>query len=206
MEKIRKNGLEKVINRHKAECSKIQPIVNTMLETGFCFTTDELKDLASVCSKLYKQAENMAKEEAARSKVKFRSNADYTETLEYLNDAVSRNADALRKALLYHTQNPLEIKAYEVTDGVVQVSSRWIEEKMRNIPSCRQRTENRRNCLWIMSGRQLTNLTHLSVTTVSSVRVSVHHWILGDVFADSMETAISTRKKKTMNLFKTNKK
>lgn len=129
MEKIRKNGLEKVINRHKAECSKIQPIVNTMLETGFCFTTDELKDLASVCSKLYKQAENMAKEEAARSKVKFRSNADYTETLEYLNDAVSRNADALRKALLYHTQNPLEIKAYEVTDGVVQVSSRWIEEK-----------------------------------------------------------------------------
>lgn len=129
MEKIRKNGLEKVINRHKAECSKIQPIVNTMLETGFCFTTDELKDLASVCSKLYKQTENMAKEEAARSKVKFRSNADYTETLEYLNDAVSRNADALRKALLYHTQNPLEIKAYEVTDGVVQVSSRWIEEK-----------------------------------------------------------------------------
>lgn len=100
-----------------------------MLETGFLFTTDELKDLASVCSKLYKQAENMAKEEAARSKVKFRSNADYTETLEYLNDAVSRNADALRKALLYHTQNPLEIKAYEVTDGVVQVSSRWIEEK-----------------------------------------------------------------------------
>ena len=129
MEKIRKNGLEKVINRHKAGCRKIQPIVNTMLETGFLFTTDELKDLASVCSKLYNQAENMAKKEAARSKVKFRSNADYTETLEYLNDAVSRNADALRKALLYHTQNPLEIKAYEVTDGVVQVSSRWIEEK-----------------------------------------------------------------------------
>lgn len=43
MEKIRKNGLEKVINRHKAGCSKIQPIVNTMLETGFLFTTDELK-------------------------------------------------------------------------------------------------------------------------------------------------------------------
>mgnify|MGYP000252177638 CR=1 FL=1 len=42
MEKIRKNGLEKVINRHKAGCSKIQPIVNTMLETGFLFTTDEL--------------------------------------------------------------------------------------------------------------------------------------------------------------------
>ena len=100
-----------------------------MLETGFCFTTDELKDLASVCSKLYKQAENMAKEESARSKVKFRSNADYTETLEYLNGAVSQNADALRKALLYHTLNPLEIEAYEVTDGVVQVSSRWIEEK-----------------------------------------------------------------------------
>ena len=129
MEKIRKNGLEKVISRHEAECSKIQTIVNTMLETGFCFTTDELKDLASVCSKLYKQAENMAKEESARSKVKFRSNADYTETLEYLNGAVSQNADALRKALLYHTLNPLEIEAYEVTDGVVQVSSRWIEEK-----------------------------------------------------------------------------
>ena len=129
MKKIRKSGLEKVINRHKAECSKIQHIVNTMLETGFCFTTDELKDLASVCSKLYKQAENMAKEESARSKVKFRSNADYTETLEYLNGAVSQNADALRKALLYHTLNPLEIEAYEVTDGVVQVSSRWIEEK-----------------------------------------------------------------------------
>lgn len=129
MEKIKKNGLERVISRHEAGCSKIQPIVNTMLEVGFSFTTDELRDLASTCAKLYKQAEKAAKEEAARSKVKFRSNTDYTETLKYLDDAISQNANALRKALLYHTQNPLKIEAYEVTDGVVQVSPRWIEEK-----------------------------------------------------------------------------
>lgn len=129
MEEIKKNGLEKVINRHRDNVSKIQPIVTNMIEVGFDFATQELNDLSSACGKLHKQAEAMAKKEASRLKISFRRNADYAETLEHLNHAISENAQALNKVLLYHTQNPLEVEAYEVTDGVVRLSPRWIEEK-----------------------------------------------------------------------------
>lgn len=129
MEEIKKNGLERVINRHKDNVVKIQPIVTNMIEVGFDFATEELKDLSSTCGKLHKQAEAMAKKEASRLKISFKRNADYAETLEHLNHAINENAQALSKILLYHTQNPLEIEAYEVTDGVVRLSSRWIEEK-----------------------------------------------------------------------------
>lgn len=129
MEEIKKKGLEKVIERHRNNVEKIQPIVTNMIEVGFDFGTDELKDLASVCAHLHKQAEAMAKKEASRLKISFRRNADYAETLEHLNHAISENAQALNKVLLYHTQNPLEVEAYEVTDGVVRLSPRWIEEK-----------------------------------------------------------------------------
>ena len=129
MEEIKKKGLEKVIERHRNNVEKIQPIVANMIEVGFDFGTDELKDLASVCGHLHKQAEAMAKKEASRLKISFRRNADYTETLEYLRRTINENAQALSKILLYHTQNPLEVEAYEVTDGVVRLSSRWVDEK-----------------------------------------------------------------------------
>ena len=129
MEEIKKNGLEKVINRHRDNVGKIQPIVTNMVEVGFDFSTEELRDLSSACSKLHKQAELMAKKEASRLKISFRRNADYDETLEHLNHAISENAQTLSKVLLYHTQNPLEVEAYEVMDGVVRLSPRWIEEK-----------------------------------------------------------------------------
>ncbi len=129
MEKIKKNGLERVINRHNMECSKFQSIVTNMLEVGFEFTTDELKDLAFGCTKLYKQAEKMANKEASRSKIKFKRDADYAETLKYLNDVIFENSETLKKALLWHTHSPLDIEAYEVIDGIVQMSSYWIEKK-----------------------------------------------------------------------------
>ncbi len=129
MEVIKKNGLERVINRHRDNVGKIQPIVTNMVEVGFDFATEELRDLSSACSKLHKQAESMAKKEASRLKISFRRNADYAETLEHLNRAINENTQALSKVLLYHTQNPLEVEAYEITDGMVRLSSRWIEEK-----------------------------------------------------------------------------
>ena len=129
MEEIKKNGLERVINRHRDNVGKIQSIVTNMVEVGFDFATAELRDLSSSRDNLHKQAESMAKKEASRLKITFRRNADYVETLEHLNHAISENAQALNKVLLYHTQNPLEVEAYEVTDGVVRLSPRWIEEK-----------------------------------------------------------------------------
>lgn len=129
MDEIKKKGLEKVIERHRNNVEKIQPIVTNMIEVGFDFTTEELKDLSSSCSKLHKQAEAMAKKEASRLKISFRRNADYVETLEHLNHAIKENAQSLSNVLLYRTQNPLEIEAYEVADGVVRLSSHWIEEK-----------------------------------------------------------------------------
>ena len=129
MEEIKKNGLERVINRHRDNVAKIQPIVTNMIEVGIDFATEELRDLSSACGKLHKQAEAMARKEASRLKISFRRNADYAETLEHLNRTIGENAQALNKVLLYHTQNPLEVEAYEVTDGVARLSSRWIEEK-----------------------------------------------------------------------------
>ena len=129
MEEIKKKGLEGVIDRHRNNVGKIQPIVTNMIEVGFDFATEELKDLSSTCGKLHKQAETMAKKEASRLKISFRRNADYAETLKHLNCSINENAQAISKVLLYHTQNPLEVEAYEVADGVVRLSSRWIEEK-----------------------------------------------------------------------------
>lgn len=129
MEEIKKNGLERVINRHRDNVGKIQSIVTNMVEVGFDFATAELRDLSSSRDNLHKQAESMAKKEASRLKITFRRNADYVETLEHLNHAIRENAQALSRVLLYHTQSPLEIEAYEVTDGVVRLSPRWIEEK-----------------------------------------------------------------------------
>lgn len=129
MEKIKKAGLEQVINRHEVNVCKIQFIVNKMIKVGFEFTTEELRDLASMGERLHKQAETMAKKEASRLKIAFRRNADYSETLEYLNDAIQVNMQELSRVLLYHTQKPLEIEAYEVVDGIVQLSALWIKEK-----------------------------------------------------------------------------
>lgn len=129
MEEIKKNGLERVVNRHRDNVGKIQSIVTNMVEVGFDFATAELRDLSSSRDKLHKQAEAMAKKESSRLKITFRRNADYVETLEHLNHAIRENAQALSWVLLYHTQTPLEVEAYEVTDGVVRLSSRWLEEK-----------------------------------------------------------------------------
>ena len=129
MEEIKKNGLERVINRHRDNVGKIQSIVTNMVEVGFDFATAELRDLSSSRDNLHKQAELMAKKEASRLKITFRRNADYVETLEHLNHAIRENAQALSRVLLYHTQSPLEVGAYEVVDGVVRLSSRWLEEK-----------------------------------------------------------------------------
>ena len=129
MEEIKKNGLERVVNRHRDNVGKIQSIVTNMVEVGFDFATAELRDLSSSRDKLHKQAEAMAKKESSRLKITFRRNADYVETLEHLNHAIRENAQALSWVLLYHTQTPLEVSAFEVTDGVVRLSSRWLEEK-----------------------------------------------------------------------------
>ena len=45
METIKKDGLVIEINRHKLQIEKIQQIVNDMLNEGFNFSSDELKDL-----------------------------------------------------------------------------------------------------------------------------------------------------------------
>lgn len=129
MKEFKKNGLEGVIERHRNNVRKVQPIVASMIEVGFDFATEELKDLSSACGKLHKQAETMAKEEASRLKISFRRNADYAETLEHLNRTINENAQAISKVLLYHTQNPLEVEAFEIVDGKVRLSSRWIKEK-----------------------------------------------------------------------------
>lgn len=54
METIKKDGLVIEINRHKLQIEKIQQIVNDMLNEGFNFSSDELKDLRGDCNSLHK--------------------------------------------------------------------------------------------------------------------------------------------------------
>ena len=56
METIKKDGLVIEINRHKLQIEKIQQIVNDMLNEGFNFSSDELKDLRGDCNSLLSES------------------------------------------------------------------------------------------------------------------------------------------------------
>ena len=131
MEPIKKNGLDRKIKRHEMSVEKIQSIVNDMIETGFAFGTGELRDLASSCVILHDRAIEMAQKDSSRIRISFKRDADYKETLDRLNETIETNARELKKALLYHTSNPLEVEAFEINGGVVGVSLDWVESKER---------------------------------------------------------------------------
>ena len=131
MEPIKKNGLDREIKRHEMSVEKIQPIVNDMIETGFVFGTGELRDLGSSCVILPDRAIERAQTESSRIRISFKRDADYKETLDRLNETIETNARELKKALLYHTSNPLEIEAFDINGGVVGVSLDWVESKER---------------------------------------------------------------------------
>ena len=202
MEKIKKNGLERVINRHNMECSKFQSIVTNMLEVGFEFTTDELKDLAFGCTKLYKQAEKMANKEASRSKIKFKRDADYAETLKYLNDVIFENSETLKKALLWHTHSPLDIEAYEVIDGIVQMSSYWIEKK--DMEYTILPTDRRKQAHQLVNNvrKAIEELNFLLAIIVPSAKGFLLGMMTVDAYVGLTVTGISMKKKKIMNLSK----
>lgn len=131
MEPIKKNGLDRKIKRHEMSVEKIQSIVNDMIETGFAFGTGELRDLGSSCVILHDRAIEMAQKDSSRIRISFKRDADYKETLDRLNETIETNARELKKALLYHTSNPLEVEAFEINGGVVGVSLDWVESKER---------------------------------------------------------------------------
>ena len=131
MEPIKKNGLDRKIKRHEMSVEKLQSIVNDMIETGFAFGTGELRDLGSSCVILHDRAIEMAQKDSSRIRISFKRDADYKETLDRLNETIETNARELKKALLYHTSNPLEVEAFEINGGVVGVSLDWVESKER---------------------------------------------------------------------------
>ena len=131
MEPIKKNGLDRKIKRHEMSVEKIQSIVNDMIEMGFVFETGELRDLGSSCVILHDRAIEMAQKDSSRIRISFKRDADYKETLDRLNETIETNARELKKALLYHTSNPLEVEAFEINGGVVSVSLDWMESKER---------------------------------------------------------------------------
>ena len=131
MEPIKKNGLDREVKRHEMNVEKIQTIVNDMIEMGFVFETGELRDLGSSCVILHDRAIEMAQKDSSRIRISFKRDADYKETLDRLNETIETNARELKKALLYHTSNPLEVEAFEINGGVVGVSLDWVESKER---------------------------------------------------------------------------
>ena len=130
MEPIKKNGLDRKIKHNEMNVERIQSIVNDMIETGFVFGTGELRDLGSSCAILHDRAIEMAQKDSSRIRISFKRDADYKETLDRLNETIENKARELKKALLYHTSNPLEIEAFEISGGgVVSVSIDWVESK-----------------------------------------------------------------------------
>ena len=129
METIKKDGLVIEINRHKLQIEKIQQIVNDMLNEGFNFSSDELKDLRGDCNTLHKQAVDMARKDASRIKVLFFRNKDYEEAVKHLQCVINNNAGKLYTVLRSGALHPLDIDAYEVKDGTVTISSAWLSRK-----------------------------------------------------------------------------
>lgn len=131
MDEIKKQGLERVLLRHQDQntIEKIQNVVNNLLETGFTISTKELHDLSCVCALLTKQAGEMAKKDASRVKIAFKREEDYKETFDRLQACITKNANELRKVLLYHTANPLDADAYEIVDNCVVLSQTWADKK-----------------------------------------------------------------------------
>ena len=80
---------------------------------------------------LHDRAIEMAQKDSSRIRISFKRDADYKETLDRLNETIETNARELKKALLYHTSNPLEVEAFEINGGVVGVSLDWVESKER---------------------------------------------------------------------------
>lgn len=129
METIKKDGLVIEINRHKLQIEKIQQIVNDMLNEGFNFSSDELKDLRGDCNSLHKQAVDMARKDASRIKVLFFRNKDYEEAVKHLQCVINNNAGKLYTVLRSGALHPLDIDAYEVKEGTVTISSAWLSRK-----------------------------------------------------------------------------
>ena len=126
---IKKDGLVIEINRHKLQIEKIQQIVNDMLNEGFNFSSDELKDLRGDCNSLHKQAVDMARKDASRIKVLFFRNKDYEEAVKHLQCVINNNAGKLYTVLRSGALHPLDIDAYEVKEGTVTISSAWLSRK-----------------------------------------------------------------------------
>lgn len=129
MEPIKKDGLEIEISRHRLQLEKIQPIVNDMLNTGFDFSTAELKDLGNSSTLLYQQAEKIAQKDASRIKILFKRNRDYEDTVNALRAVIKTNASKLYAELRLGGRKPLDIHAYEVKDGNVILSPTWLDQK-----------------------------------------------------------------------------
>lgn len=71
----------------------------------------------------------MAKKDASRVKIAFKREEDYKETFDRLQACITKNANELRKVLLYHTANPLDADAYEIVDNCVVLSQTWADKK-----------------------------------------------------------------------------
>lgn len=136
MEIIKKDGLVIEINRHKLQIEKIQQIVNDMLNEGFNFSSDGLKDLRCDCKLLHKQAEDMARKDTSRIKVLFFRNKDYEEAVKHLRGVINSNAGKLYTVLRSGALHPLDIDAYEVKEGTVIISSAWLSRKEEEFTIC----------------------------------------------------------------------
>ena len=129
METIKKEGLIIEVNRHKLQIEKIQQIVNDMLNEGFNFSSNELKDLRGDCKLLYKQAEDIARKDTSRIKTLFFRDKEYEAAVKHLRGMINNNAGKLYTILRSGSLRPLDINAYEVEKGTVVISSAWLNQK-----------------------------------------------------------------------------
>ena len=136
MESIKKSGLIVEINRHKLQIEKIQQIVSGMLNEGFNFSTNELKDLRNGCESLYKQAEDMARKDSSRIKAMFFRDKTYEDTLKHLRSVINSSAGKLYTALRSGGLHPLDVSGYEIKGGTVIISSAWLSRKEEEFTIC----------------------------------------------------------------------
>lgn len=104
--------------------------------------------------------------------------------------------------MLWHTHSPLDIEAYEVIDGIVQMSSYWIEKK--DMEYTILPTDRRKQAHQLVNNvrKAIEELNFLLAIIVPSAKGFLLGMITVDAYVGLTVTGISMKKKKIMNLSK----
>lgn len=120
---------EAVISSHERVLEKLQPIIDTLKESGIIATIDTISDLVNNGNDLYLQAETIARKEAnGLFKLPNARRKFIDENITALNEVIDQAKKDFTDVLSLKGSYPLEINAYIIEKNKIAVSQTWKDE------------------------------------------------------------------------------